>query len=103
MSTPPGSGGCAVNAADYKDMLACAVARFQDRCALLADQLAEPRERYRLVPADLARLQAVLRNVIVDIDRAFAAALIEACRPRVQSARRARLCLVITNNEELQS
>ncbi len=92
-----------MNAAEYKEVLACAVARFQDRCALLADQLAEPHERYRLVPADLARVQAVIRNVIVDIDRAFAAALVEAYKPRVRSVRRARLCLVITNNEELQS
>ncbi len=88
-----------MNAAEYKDMLACAVARFQDRCALLADQLAEPHERYRLVPADLCRLQAVLRNVIVDIDRAFARALVEVYKPRVRLVRRARLNLVINNTE----
>jgi hypothetical protein len=92
-----------VNAADYKEMLACTVARFQERCALLADQLAEPHERYRLVPADLARLQAVIRNAITDVDQAFAAALVEACRPRVCLVRRARLHLVINSSEEMQS
>ncbi len=71
----------------------------RERCALLAEQLAEPHERYRLVPADLARLQAALRNAIIDIDRAFAEALVEPYTPRVRSVRHARLHLVTSNNE----
>ena len=92
-----------MNAAEYKEMLACAVARFQERCTFLAEQLAEPQERYRLVPADLARLQAVVRNAIIDIDHAFAEALVEACKPRMQRSRGARRPRLIINNTEVMS
>ncbi len=86
-----------MNAAEYKELLACAVARFQERCSLLADQLAEPHERYRLVPADLVRLQAVVRNAITDIDSAFAKALVEACQPQVRPVWRTRPHLIVDN------